>query len=127
MAFLITNVRIFDGTGREPFAGAVRVEGERIAEVIAAAAPSPRSGGSAASPAAAPGTTVIDGAGATLMPGLVECHAHLGLADMASLVLVSKVFVTVSIPALAISRGTRLGWGVPISARPTSCSASIRA
>ena len=30
---LITNVRILDGTGREPFAGSVRVEGNRIAEV----------------------------------------------------------------------------------------------
>jgi N-acyl-D-aspartate/D-glutamate deacylase len=30
---LITNVRILDGTGRPPFAGAVRVEGNRIAEV----------------------------------------------------------------------------------------------
>ena len=30
---LITNVRILDGTGREPFPGAVRVDGNRIAEV----------------------------------------------------------------------------------------------
>ena len=30
---LITNVRILDGTGRAPFAGAVRVEGNRIADV----------------------------------------------------------------------------------------------
>ena len=32
-AYLITNVRILDGTGRESFAGSVRVEGNRIAEV----------------------------------------------------------------------------------------------
>ena len=32
---LITNVRILDGTGREPFAGSVRVEGQRITEVVA--------------------------------------------------------------------------------------------
>ena len=32
---LITNVRILDGTGREPFAGAVRVDGNRVADVAA--------------------------------------------------------------------------------------------
>jgi imidazolonepropionase-like amidohydrolase len=30
----------------------------------------------------ADGATVIDGGGGTLMPGLVESHAHIGLADM---------------------------------------------
>jgi imidazolonepropionase-like amidohydrolase len=70
---LITNARILDGTGREPFAGSVRVEGNRIAAVIAGA-----------TPAGADGATVIDAAGATLMPGLVESHAHIGLADVAS-------------------------------------------
>ena len=75
MGYLITNVRILDGTGREPFTGAVRVEGDRIGEVLAGA------------PAAANGATRIDGAGRTLMPGLVESHAHLGLADLAPLEL----------------------------------------
>ncbi len=64
--YVITDVRILDGTGREPFFGAVRVEGNRIAEVTPGAAP------------AANGATLIDGAGATLMPGLVESHAHIG-------------------------------------------------
>lgn len=73
---LITNVRIFDGTGREPFVGSVRVEGARIAEVIPAAGrPSAR---------ARDRVTVIDGAGATLMPGLIEPHAHLSFNDAAS-------------------------------------------
>src|SRR5258706_2146140 len=71
MAYLIANASIFDGTGREPFRGAVRVEAERIAAVIPGAD----------TPGAA-GATVIDGRGATLMPGLVESHAHLGLADV---------------------------------------------
>jgi len=35
MGYLITGVRIFDGTGREPFPGVVRVEGDRITEVAA--------------------------------------------------------------------------------------------
>ena len=73
MAYLIANANIFDGTGREPFRGAVRVEAERITAVI----PGPDA------PDAA-GAIVIDGRGATLMPGLIESHAHLGLADMSS-------------------------------------------
>src|SRR2546427_1561197 len=74
MSYLITNARVFDGTGREPFLGAVRVEGNRITQVTpGAAAPAPD------------GATVINGAGATLMPGLIESHAHIGLADLGSL------------------------------------------
>jgi imidazolonepropionase-like amidohydrolase len=72
-SFLITDARILDGTGREPFAGSVRVEGNRITDVAAGAA----------SPVAGP-TRVIDAAGRTLMPGLIESHAHIGLADMTS-------------------------------------------
>ena len=72
-AYLISNVRILDGTGREPFSGAVRVEGNRIAAVTEGRAAASGEGG-----------TVVDGAGATLMPGLVESHAHIGLADLGS-------------------------------------------
>jgi imidazolonepropionase-like amidohydrolase len=71
-AVLITNVKILDGTGREPFAGSVRVEGNRIAEVHAGATP------------VAGAARVVDGDGGTLMPGLIESHAHIGLADVAS-------------------------------------------
>src|SRR5947209_14664148 len=74
MSHLITNARILDGTGREPFVGAVRLEGNRITQVTpGAAAPAPD------------GATVINGVGATLMPGLIESHAHIGLADLGSL------------------------------------------
>jgi len=71
--YLITNARILDGSGKAPFAGAVRVEANRITEVTPGAAPPP-----------ARGAIVIDAGGATLMPGLVESHAHLGFADMTS-------------------------------------------
>ena len=73
MAYMITNANILDGTGREPFRGAVRVEANRIAAVIP----------EADTPDAA-GATVINSRGTTLMPGLIESHAHLGLADMSS-------------------------------------------
>ena len=71
--YLITNARVLDGSGKAPFAGAVRVEANRITEVTPGAAPPP-----------ARGAIVIDAGGATLMPGLVESHAHLGFADMTS-------------------------------------------
>lgn len=65
--YLFTNVRVFDGSGASPFAGEVRVQGNRI-EAVARAGESPLP---------CSGATLIDGAGATLMPGLVEAHAHL--------------------------------------------------
>ena len=72
-AYLIRDVKVLDGTGRAPFAGSVLIEGDRIAAVTEGAGPS--TAGEAA---------VIEGAGATLMPGLIESHAHLGLADLGS-------------------------------------------
>ena len=67
-ATIFTNVRIFDGTGTPPFAGEVVVEAERITAVRRQGEPEP-------SPM--PDAERIDGRGATIMPGLVEAHAHL--------------------------------------------------
>ena len=64
-ASLIAHVRILDGTGGEPFAGEALVEGNRSAAVTpGGAAPRPE------------GATLIDGAGATPLPELVEPPAH---------------------------------------------------
>lgn len=63
---LFTNAMIFDGTGRDVFAGEVLVEGNRIAAVAEGAEQLSREG-----------ADVINGNGATLMPGLVESHSHL--------------------------------------------------
>ncbi len=71
-ATLFTNVRILDCTGRQPFDGRVLVEGNRIAAVVPAAAG-----------IAAPNAMVVDGGGATLMPGLIEAHSHLSFTDVA--------------------------------------------
>ncbi len=67
MRTLIRNIRIFDGHELTASNGAVLVEGDRIAAVLTDA--------SALSDAEA--DAVIDGAGRTLMPGMVESHAHL--------------------------------------------------
>jgi imidazolonepropionase-like amidohydrolase len=61
----IRNARIFDGTGSATRPGEIIVRGNRIRTV--------------AGPGAnleAPGCDVIDAQGATLMPGMVEGHAH---------------------------------------------------
>jgi imidazolonepropionase-like amidohydrolase len=66
---VITNVRVFDGTGREPFAGEVLIDGNRIT-AVGTTVERPRD------------AAVIDGRGGTLMPGLVEAHAHLSFPDL---------------------------------------------
>jgi imidazolonepropionase-like amidohydrolase len=68
---LFANTTILDGSGAAPYMGDVLVEGARIAAVQ-------RGGGLRADD-----TRVIDGAGATLMPGLIEPHGHVSYPDAA--------------------------------------------
>ena len=67
-----TNVRILDGSGAAPYTGNVLVQGNRISRV-----------GRSARSFAGSGGTVIDGAGATLMPGMCEAHTHFAWNDAA--------------------------------------------
>ena len=71
---------ILDATGAQPYAGEVLVQGNRIARV----------GAARAGPAAA-GKTVIDGAGATLMPGMCEAHTHFGWTNSTTLDAIQKL------------------------------------
>lgn len=70
---LITNVTIFDGSGREPFAGEVHIAGNRIKAVAEAPNKLPRDA-----------ISVLDGQGGTLLPGLVEPHGHPTFPDASS-------------------------------------------
>jgi imidazolonepropionase-like amidohydrolase len=65
-AILFSNVRIFDGSGASCFPGEVLVRAEHIVAVARGDERLPRDG-----------AELIDGHGATLMPGMVEAHAHL--------------------------------------------------
>jgi len=71
---LFTNVRILDGSGALPTPGSVLVQGNRIRSVGRSAAAVPSAG-----------AIVIDGAGATLMPGMCEAHTHFSWNDAATL------------------------------------------
>ncbi len=71
---LFTNVRILDGGGAQPHAGSLRVRGKRIVQVGRGSA------------SLTPGDAqIIDGAGATLMPGMCEAHTHFSWNDAATL------------------------------------------
>lgn len=100
-ATLFTNVNIFEGTKPKAKAGEVLVEGNRIKAVSA------RRGGIDRARAA----HVIDGAGATLMPGLVNPHCHFtynnatSLADITSLPVEENMLVTVQNAATYIDYG----------------------
>ncbi len=71
-ATLFRNVSVLDGTGNPAFDGSVLVEGNRIAAVVPAGAS-----------LAFGNARIVDGKGATLMPGLVEAHSHLSFTDVA--------------------------------------------
>jgi imidazolonepropionase-like amidohydrolase len=63
---LFTDAHVFDGTGSARFPAEVLVEGNRITQVVPAPGRIPRDG-----------AAIVNAAGATLMPGLIEAHAHL--------------------------------------------------
>ena len=66
-SFLLRNVTVVDGTGSAPVPGqALVVEGRRIVWI----------GPVADAPSTAP-ENVVDGAGRTVLPGLINCHVHL--------------------------------------------------
>jgi len=77
---LFTNVRIIDCTGADPYRGEVLVQGERIAGVAKLDQQLSRDD-----------AEVIDGHGATLMPGLIESHAHLSIDNAADLIQIGMV------------------------------------
>ncbi|MBT3373810.1 MAG: amidohydrolase family protein [Rhodospirillaceae bacterium] len=69
-----TGVQVLDASGGQPFAGEVLVEGNRIRAVARDGAQVNREG-----------ARIVDGGGATLMPGLIESHMHCSFLDTDSL------------------------------------------
>jgi imidazolonepropionase-like amidohydrolase len=77
---LITNVNVWDGTGAEPFVGEVLIEGNRISKIAKGGERIERAGAAA-----------YDGRGGTLMPGMVEGHAHPSFAHTSTLSAVGEI------------------------------------
>ena len=77
---LFTNVRIIDGSGAPPYSGEVLVQGNRIARVA-----------EGVRAIATAGITVIDAAGATLMPGMIEAHTHFSWNDQPGLDAIQRM------------------------------------
>jgi imidazolonepropionase-like amidohydrolase len=77
---LFTNVRIIDGSGAAPYSGEVLVQGNRIGRVA-----------KGVRAIATAGITVIDAAGATLMPGMTEAHTHFAWNDQPGLNAIQRM------------------------------------
>lgn len=76
---LFTDVFVFDGSGTAPYPGEVLVEGNRIAAVAQRPARIEREG-----------AEIVSGHGATLMPGMVEAHAHLSWTSAFDRIITAK-------------------------------------
>jgi hypothetical protein len=106
-----TNVRILDATGEYPYTGEVVIQGNRIKQVTR--------GSSRLGPAAPShgGATVIDGMGATLMPGMIDAHLHLswnnapGIDPIQMMELEEHMLVTMEMAKLVLDAGFTAGRG----------------
>ena len=67
---LFTNIMIFDGSSKKSYRGEVLVQGNRIKKVAKGKKRIERNG-----------AEVVDGGGATLMPGLINGHSHIGYSE----------------------------------------------
>jgi len=107
---LFTNVRVLDATGENPFTGEVLVQGNRIKSVN-------RGTSRFSAPMTSGGATVIDGMGATLMPGMIDAHLHLswnnapGIDPIQMMELEEHMLVTMEMAKLVIDAGFTAGRG----------------
>ena len=107
---LFTNVRILDATGEYPYSGEVLVQGNRIKRIT-------RGGNSLGSASSSGAATVIDGMGATLMPGMIEGHLHLswnnapGIEPVQMMELEEHMLVTMEMAKVVLEAGFTSGRG----------------
>src|ERR1700692_2436974 len=112
------NVRIIDGSGENPYTGEVTVQGNRIRQVTR--------GSSRVTPGfgAGGGQTVIDGMGATLMPGLCDAHLHLswnnapGIDPIQMMPPEEHTLVTAQMAKLVLDSGFTMGCGAAAGKPP---------
>jgi len=103
---LITNARIFDGTGKDAFAGDLLIEGNRIKSVTPAGVQ-----------ADVPADRRIDAGGKFLMPGMTEGHAHLSFdgftqtEDLMSPPVEEHAFLTARVAKKLLDAGFTSAYG----------------
>jgi imidazolonepropionase-like amidohydrolase len=108
---LFTNVRILDGTGEYPYTGEVLVQGNRIKSITKG------SSRFSSSSSMGGGQTVIDGMGATLMPGLIDAHLHLswnnapGIDPIQMMETEEHMLVTMEMAKIVLDAGFTAGRG----------------
>jgi imidazolonepropionase-like amidohydrolase len=108
---LFTNVRVLDGTGEYPYTGEVLVQGNRIKSITKGASRF------STSSTVTGGQTVIDGMGATLMPGLIDAHLHLswnnapGVDPINMMEPEEHMLVTMEMAKLVLDAGFTAGRG----------------
>ncbi|MBX3331823.1 MAG: amidohydrolase family protein, partial [Nitrospira sp.] len=91
---LFQNVRIFPGKGSELSGPShVLVRGNQIKKISTQPIPTDRRGD----------TVIIDGAGRTLMPGLIDAHTHMMFANLPQLVLMTS---DITYSAVVAAKGT---------------------
>ena len=104
---LFTNVSIFEGTQSDLLPGEVLIQGNRIEAVAKPGEKLPRAG-----------CEVVDGGGATLMPGLINTHSHLSynngttIAELTALPIEEHVLLTMHHARLALDMGFTAAIGV---------------
>jgi imidazolonepropionase-like amidohydrolase len=105
-----TNVRILDGTGEYPYTGEVTVQGNRIKQVTKGSSRMSSAGGIGRQ-------NIIDGMGATLMPGLCDAHLHLswnnapGIDPIQMMPPEEHTLVTAQMAKLVLDSGFTMGRG----------------
>src|SRR5580700_1061602 len=105
------NVRILDATGEYSYTGQVVIQGNRIKQITRG---SSRLGSATGTHG---GGTVIDGMGATLMPGLIDAHLHLswnnapGIDPIQMMEPEEHMLVTMEMAKLVLDAGFTAGRG----------------
>jgi imidazolonepropionase-like amidohydrolase len=100
---LIRNGRIIDGTGNEPRTGSILIEDGRFKEISNGAVEAP------------PDATVVDADGKTVLPGLIDMHAHLLTGGFDS---ITEVIDSFDPPTQERALKQMLFWGVTATYSP---------
>ena len=123
---VFTNVRIIDGSGNSPYTGEVVVQGNRIRQVTRGSSRLTSGlGGSG-------GQTVIDGMGASLMPGLCDAHLHLswnnapGIDPIQMMPTEEHTLVTAQMAKVVLDAGFTSGRGPRPPSRASMSSCAMR-